>query len=126
LNSQNAISYEFHPLQVGQRNYLSSVLATISGTIAPDLSAMIRVQYNDGLTPATHTFSFGAVSDSALLAPGAYLVFGNSSAFDGPHYLDNLRLSTVAVPEPSSLVSAALGLAALAGYATWRRIRTVA
>jgi hypothetical protein len=46
----------------------------------------------------------------------------NNDAWDRIVLSAQIRAS--AVPEPSGLVSAALGLAALAGYIGWKRVRS--
>lgn len=43
--------------------------------------------------------------------------------FPGPRIVELDAFGPSAVPEPSGLASAALGLAALVGYAGWRRVR---
>lgn len=67
----------------------------------------------------------GAANGAALDRTGSL-----SFSFWGNHpeelyRIDSLRIRVegTAVPEPSSLLSAALGVAALAGYAGWRRVR---
>jgi MYXO-CTERM domain-containing protein len=56
-----------------------------------------------------------------VVLSGEALNDGSVDPSDDIAYFDDLRVS--AVPKPSSLVSAALGLACLAGYAGSRRRR---
>jgi MYXO-CTERM domain-containing protein len=74
-------------------------------------------------------FAAGSAGGSALnlaVQPGdtiALQIRRQSSATASTFVGLNLQLSLTAVPEPSGLISAALGLAALAGYAGWRQRR---
>lgn len=101
LTESGTMNYnDFAINQPGQRNYGPDILATIYGTVNPDLSAVVDVLYNDGVTPSLCSYSFGGAADGISYRPGGALVFGNSSGYQGPYYHDNLVVT--AVPEPSA------------------------
>jgi hypothetical protein len=68
------------------------------------------------------------VSDVGIvnLQAGDTIDFALGRGPDNSHAFDRVVLTAqiTAVPEPSSLISAALGLVILGGYAEWRRGRS--
>jgi len=71
----------------GWENY-GSAPAHVKGTVNADLSAVITVTYADGVQVST---SWPATAAGPI---GPMLVLGNSSAFYGPHFFDNLVISS--------------------------------
>ncbi len=76
-----------------QREFGDTPVAHIEGTINSDLSAAIRVFYNDGEDPDPVLLNFNAPADANPTPPGSVLVFGNSSCADGPHIFSNLQVT---------------------------------
>jgi hypothetical protein len=85
----------------GARDYGTSVLTTISGTVNADLSATITVTYMDGILPDTIVYVFPAPAGIASSPPGSLFILSNSSAFTGPHFFDNVSITYGGLPSVS-------------------------
>lgn len=73
-----------------QRDY-STDPVHIEGTVAADLSTVVRVYYGDGQIPDPVEFVFGPVTGT-LTSPGVELVWGNTNCSSGPHFFDRLEI----------------------------------
>jgi hypothetical protein len=76
---------------VGQRDFTAQ--AHISGTVNPDFSSKVTIQYNDGLTPKSITLKTPTPVGAIQNPLGSILCFGNSNASYGPHFFDNFSLT---------------------------------
>jgi PEP-CTERM motif-containing protein len=96
---------------------LSFDLAEVAGSITQVNFGSL----NTSINAVSTTFTLSSFPNITVGAGGSRLVFFDQAAAE--NLLDNVTLTRVSVPEPSSLVLLVTGLAAAGGSLRWRRKR---
>ena len=87
----------------------------------PTLGQTFQLLRNDGIDPATGVFAQGATVAGTFNGSTYVFAINYTANTDGGPIGNDLSLTTVAVPEPSTYAFALLGVGLLASYQFFRR-----